>query len=241
MALPENLRQDVVVGLYDRGKNLHPRRRIINIGTSTMLKSGIWSPYLINMRPALSIDEKSEIPVPQQRRAKTLLLDAMAAELDSLEQEVPFSHVFGLPEAGTPLASAVSGVSGHSLLWQRVVPKEGYGSHQQLEGVHYPSQQVIEIDDVVTTGETKHEGAEFLAGYGLTVPGVVIAFDREQGGREAVESRGMLLRAAFGVTAVFGYLHDARRITTQEHHYLVDYTRGAPPIEEPHSHPWKRS
>jgi orotate phosphoribosyltransferase len=239
MALREDLKQNVIVGLYDRGKDLDPSRQIISIGNPKILKSGIWSPYLINMRPALSTDTKSPVPLPHQRRAKTLLLDAMAAELDCLEQEgLDFSHVFGLPEAGTPLASAVSGVSGHSLLWQRVIPKEGYGSHQDLEGVHYPSQQVIEIDDVVTTGETKNEGVKYLANYGLTVPGVVIAFDREQGGRQAVEERGMVLRAAFGVTAVFGYLRDAGRISSSVYDYLTDYTRGVPPTEEPHRHPW---
>jgi uridine monophosphate synthetase len=240
MALREDLMQDLVVDLYDRGEGLPSDKRILDIGTSKILKSGIWSPYLVNLRPVLSADVKSEVDTIHQLHNRDTLLQAMTEKLDDYARDVPFFHIFGLPEAGTPLASALAARSGRSLLWQRVKPKDSYGTHGDLEGVHYPGQTVIEIDDVVTTGDTKNEGAGFLAGYGLSTYGAVIAFDRDQGGREAVESMGIKVKAALGATAVFGYLLDAGRISTSEYSFLIDYTLRTPyPTKEPTKHPWK--
>ncbi len=240
MALAEHEAQELVVGLHERGANLPSSQRILDIGTSKILKSKIWSPYLVNFRPALSVDTSSELSVKQQKRIKTLLLGSIGIELDLLAEEVSFDHIFGPPEAGTPLASAVSGVSGYSLLWQRVKPKGDYGSHQDLEGIYFPGQKVVEVDDVVTTGGTKHEAVAFLADYELTVPGVVIGFDREQGGRKAVEAAGMKVRAALGAITTFEYLLEAGRLTQTEHDFLVDYTVNPAPLEEPVDHPWKQ-
>jgi orotate phosphoribosyltransferase len=241
VALPEHLAQELVVGLYDRGAELPSKQRILDIGTSKILKSKIWSPYLVNLRPALSLDSQSQMPRERQKRVKGLLLESVGTELDLLTEEdgVTFDHIFGPPEAGTPLASAVSGVSGHSLLWKRVIPKGDYGSHEDLEGVYFDGQDVVEVDDVVTKADTKREAAEFLASCGLNAVGVVIAFDREQGGSKAIEDMGMKVRAALRAKAAFAYLLDAGRLTQAQHDFLVDYTVNPAPLEEPADHPWK--
>jgi orotate phosphoribosyltransferase len=240
MASPEDIKQEVVVGLYDRGKDQPSHRRIIDIGTSKILKSGIWSPYLINLRPVLSADRDSKVGTVQQLHTRDQLLDLMGGEIDGIyPKSWPRLHLFGLPEAGTPLAAAVAARGGYSLLWQRVVPKQGYGSHQSLEGAFSPGDEIVQIDDVITTGGTKHEGAELMAENELTTSGVVVAFDREQGGKEAVEQSGIPLESVLGAIASFGYLLDARRITMSEHDFLVEYTINPTPRKEPSSHPWK--
>jgi orotate phosphoribosyltransferase len=241
MALGEHEKQDLVVGLYDRGEGLESQRRILDIGTSKILKSGIWSPYLVNLRPALSVDSQSVVSREDQTDIKNLLLQSMAEELCNLSDKVPFDHIFGLPEAGTPLAAAVSGAGGDSLLWQRVKPKEGYGSHQTLEGVYFKGQSVALVDDVATSGGTAETGVEFLTSNGLIANGMTIFFDREQGGAEAIKKTGLTLYSVIGATASFGYLLDGRRITKVEHDYLVDYTNNPAPTSEPASHPWKQS
>ncbi|HET9174657.1 MAG TPA: hypothetical protein VFN56_05285 [Candidatus Saccharimonadales bacterium] len=239
-------RQELVVGLFDRGADVPPERRIFDIGTWKPLRSGIWTPYVVNFRPALSIDTHSTLPVQRQRLFKSLLLEAIGDELDMLTSDdgITVDHIFGPPQAGTALASAVSGISGHSLLWQRL-QEEGnpktYGNHCELEGIYHPSQNVVEVDDVITTGGAKKAGRDFLAAYGLSVPAVVIGFDREQGGREGIESDGLHLRAALGATATFAYLRDARRITKTEHDYLVEYTQSPAPLSKPADHPWKHA
>jgi hypothetical protein len=82
MALPEHELQELVVGLYDRGVDQPHERRIIDIGVSKILKSGIWSPYVVNFRPALSLDENSSVSMNQQRRTKRLLLEAALTNWD---------------------------------------------------------------------------------------------------------------------------------------------------------------
>ena len=239
MALAEHLKQELVVGLYDRGAEQPSSKRVLDIGSSKILKSGIWSPYLVNLRTALSVDTESAVPIDRQRRVISLLVQAVGGEIDDLAKRHGFFHVYGPPEAGTPLASAVAGANGHSLLWRRVVPKPGYGSHQTLEGIYLPGQQVVQVDDVVTTAGTKVEEAEFLRSNELNSIAVAIVFDREQGGARAIAETGMDFGAALGATAAFGYLLDANRLTQSEHDYLVEYTNNPAPRSEPSDFPWK--
>lgn len=231
--------QELVTGLYERGVSMPPENRIIRIGTSVILKSGIWSPYLINMRPALSLDTQSEMTIDRQAHLKSLLIESMAHELDEINAERPFDHIFGSPEAGTPLASSLAAIGGYSLLWKRVLAKPGYGSHELLEGIYYPGQNVVQVDDVVTRANTKREADEFLRDCGLESTDVAVFADREQSGRQAVEAMGLNLRAAVGAKALFEYLADDGLITESEKDYLVSYTNNPnPPVGDPLDHPW---
>ena len=90
MALSEHEKEELVVGLYARGDGLDPSRRILDIGTSKILKSEIWSPYLVNFRPVLSVDEHSQVPIRQQKRIKTLFLEAMSDELSYFNHSLGF-------------------------------------------------------------------------------------------------------------------------------------------------------
>ncbi len=231
--------QELVTGLYERGLTLPPKNQIIRIGTSVILKSGIWSPYLINMRPALSVDTRSGMPVDKQTHLKSLLIESVAHELDEINSERPFDHIFGSPEAGTPLASSLAAIGGFSLLWKRVIPKPGYGSHELLEGIYYPGQKVAQVDDVVTRADTKREADEFLRECDLESTDIAVFADREQGGRQAVEAMGLNLRSAVGAKALFEYLADDGMISESERDYLIQYTNNPnPPTEDPMDHPW---
>lgn len=233
--------EELIVGLYDRGVGVAPNDKIFDIGVSKILKSKIWSPYLVNMRPALSIDYLAAMAVEKQQRIKKLMLGSMCLSLDGIQKVRPFQHIYGEPEAGTPLASALSAEGGYSLLWKRVVAKPGYGTHQLLEGVHHPGEKVAQIDDVVTLGTTKREADEFLKACDLKTADVAVFVNREQGGQAALESMGLHLDSALTATAIFDALHINRRLTTTEHDFLIDYTTNPAPFEEPADHPWKNA
>lgn len=211
--------EELIVGLYDRGMATDPNDRIFDIGVSKILKSKIWSPYLINMRPALSIDYQAAMTPEKQKRIKSMMLGAMCVRLDAVQSIRPFKHIYGEPEAGTPLASSLSAVGGYSLLWKRVVPKPGYGTHQQLEGVHHPGEKVTQIDDVVTLGDTKREANSFLHECDLETEDVVVFVDREQGGKDAVKAMDLHLQAALTATEVFGALHSNGRLNKTEYDF----------------------
>lgn len=233
--------EEMIVGLYDRGMGGDPADKIFDIGVSKKLKSGIWSPYLVNVRPALSIDHQNVMPIDKQVHIKSLMLSAMCMELGRVASKRPFQHIYGEPEAGTPFAAAIAAYGEYSQLWKRVIAKPGYGSHQLLEGVHHPGELVTQIDDVVTLGTTKREADIFLRECNLISNDVVVFVDREQGGRAAVEEMGLHLSAAVGALTLFAALEANQRITPTEADFLRDYTLNPPTTVEPTDHPWKQA
>jgi len=232
---------ELAVELYDRGKDLPPAARILDIGTSRIFKSGMWSPYLVNFRPVLSYDARSEVSREKQLETRNSLLKEYGVRLQSLEaiSGEKIDHIFGPAEAGTPLAAAIGGLCGFSVLWERVANKESFGSHQTLEGILLPGQRVVVIDDVVTTGLTKREGREMIQAANGIADDVVVGFDRCQGGREAVLDMGMTFSSVLNAYDVFAALYDNDRLTAGECDFLIEYTTSAPIFEEPAIHPWK--
>ncbi len=232
--------EEMVVGLYDRSMGTSvASHKIFDIGTSKILKSGIWSPYLVNMRPALSFDHENEMPIDEQEKLRSQVLGSVCLQLDEINSIRPFDHIYGEPEAGTPFTAAIAAIGGYSLLWRRVVPKPGYGTHELLEGVNYEGEIVAQVDDVVTLAETKREADEFLTECGAETYDVAVFGDREQGGKQKLHDMGLELKASVGMLTAFEVLRAHHRITQNQFDFLHDYTTGPLIYEEPLDHPWK--
>jgi orotate phosphoribosyltransferase len=111
--------------------------------------------------------------------------------------------VGGLTMGADPIASAVSLTSflaGDPIpaFYVRKEPK-GHGTNQWVEGKKGlpPGARVCVLEDVVTTGGSTLKAVERCATEGLQVAGVVALVDREEGGRAAVEAKGVPLRSLF--------------------------------------------
>jgi orotate phosphoribosyltransferase len=97
--------------------------------------------------------------------------------------------VAGVALGGCPLASAVSMFScsvtkPFPAVYVRKEAK-GHGSQNLVEGPYEPGQNVLLLEDVVTTGGSSLKALEALREAGLNPVGVVGVVDREQGGAEA--------------------------------------------------------
>ena len=111
--------------------------------------------------------------------------------------------VGGMTMGADPIASAVSLTSWLQAgplpaFYVRKEPK-GHGTNQWIEGKKgLPSpEQVVVVEDVVTSGASTLKAIERCRSEGLHVLGVVALVDREEGGREVVEKAGVELRALF--------------------------------------------
>ncbi len=111
--------------------------------------------------------------------------------------------VGGLTLGADPLASAISLTSylAGEPMQAFLVRKEpkGHGTGQWVEGrsTLKDGDPVVIVEDVVTTGASTLKAVERAQAEGLSVVGVVALVDRQEGGREAVEQRGFVLKALF--------------------------------------------
>ncbi len=113
-------------------------------------------------------------------------------------------EAIGGPTLGAdPIVTAVAVVSyleGHPLS-AFIVRKEpkGHGKGLWIEGdkALRPGMRVAVVEDVVTTGRSLLRAIEVCESFGLRVVQVLALIDREEGGREALRSKGYELEAIF--------------------------------------------
>jgi orotate phosphoribosyltransferase len=103
--------------------------------------------------------------------------------------------VGGLTLGADPIAYAISYASAgtNSPIRAFTVRKEAksHGTGKLIEGPFQPGDGVAVIEDVITTGGSALRAVDAVIAAGGAVRGVLALVDREEGGREAIESRGI--------------------------------------------------
>ena len=119
--------------------------------------------------------------------------------------------VAGLTLGADPIVSAVSVVSAWSnqpipALIIRKEPK-GHGTQAYIEGPSLPEgAKVVVLEDVVTTGGSALTAVERLQEVGYQVEQIIALVDREQGGAELYQSKGIDFKALFSIREIQQYV-----------------------------------
>jgi len=72
----------------------------------------------------------------------------------------------------------------------RKEPK-GHGTGRQIEGNFKPGDNVVVVDDVITTGGSTLKAIDAIKREGGKIAFCLVLVDREEGGRQAIEARGI--------------------------------------------------
>ena len=102
--------------------------------------------------------------------------------------------VGGLTLGADPIAFAISyaSVVTQTPLRAFTVRKEAkqHGTGNLIEGPFKPGDNVVIIEDVITTGKSAIQAIDAVKSAGGIILGVLAVVDREDGGREAIRARG---------------------------------------------------
>jgi uridine monophosphate synthetase len=164
--------------------------QLVKFGSFT-LKSGILSPIYIDFRQAQSYPSTLRI-----------VAKAFGEMLTGVETSI---FLAGVPEAGTPLATATGYEYGFKLLQPRKVVKE-HGTKSSVEGAFSDGDSVILIDDLITKGDSKLEAIEQVEAAGLKVEKFLVLVDREQGGMDTIRDAGYEIQAAMTISELLEIL-----------------------------------
>lgn len=123
------------------------------------------------------------------------LLRSIALEMVALLPET-FDKLAGLELGGIPLCTALSLETGKGCLYVRKVAKD-YGTENIVEGGLVHGEEVVVIEDVITTAGQVVSSVSEMRNLDLEVKKVVCVIDREQGGREKLSTIGCSLSSVF--------------------------------------------
>ncbi|HEY4704649.1 MAG TPA: orotate phosphoribosyltransferase [Thermoplasmata archaeon] len=141
------------------------------------LASGKKSPYYVDIKKAITR--------PEILRAIARGIALIAPDAD---------RIAGVELGAVPIAAAVAMETGKPYIMVRKERKE-HGTGKDFEGDLKAGDRVLFVEDVVTTGGTLAKAVERVRAHGADVSEVVAVVDREEGGRDALASIGVRLRA----------------------------------------------
>ncbi len=183
-----SLKRKLVLALHEIGA--------VKFG-SFKLKSGLTSPFYIDLRLIVSFPEIVEM-------ISTLLADKI--------KDLKFDSITGIPYTALPIASVLSTKLKVPLIYQRKEPK-AYGTALSIEGVFKKGETCLVIDDVMTTGESKIEIADAFKEAGLVIKDFVIVVDRSFDGHGFLSKYGYNLLAVVTINELVDVLLEEHLIT----------------------------
>ncbi len=168
----------------------------INFG-EFKLKSGVTSPIYLDLRLLISHPR---------------LLRETAELMWEKVEKLSFNCVCGVPYTALPIATALS--IGHNIpMVMRRKEAKDYGLKRMIEGHFTAGDTCLVVEDLVTTGSSVFETITPLADVGLKVSDVIIVIDREQGGKENIESKGYRLHSLLKLSEMLEILRQEEKIS----------------------------
>ena len=146
-----------------------------------LLKSGHFAPYYFDLRPLIS-----------HPNIICSICSLIYNKISSFEN----IRICGLPYAGIPYACTTSVLHNIPLLLLRKEQKL-HGTKKMIEGEYNKGDEIVIIDDILTTGSSIIESLDYLGEF--KIKKVVVIIDRLQGGREALKDYDIELESLYTI------------------------------------------
>uniref|UniRef100_A0A340TBA6 Uridine 5'-monophosphate synthase n=1 Tax=Anopheles minimus TaxID=112268 RepID=A0A340TBA6_9DIPT len=121
------------------------------------------------------------------------------------------THLCGVPYTALPVATLISIKANQPMLIRRKEAKK-YGTKKLIEGKFNAGDKCLIIEDVVTSGSSILDTVDDLRSEGLTVADAIVVVDREQGGSQNTEERGVRMHSLYTLSYLLQTMLEAKRI-----------------------------
>ena len=123
-----------------------------------------------------------------------------------------YDFICGVPYSALTFASGIAYAHNLPMLLKRKSVKE-YGTKKIIEGIYSKNQEVLIIEDVVTSGASVLETTGSIEDVGLNVKNICVLIDRNQGGVDTLTQMGYNVRCITNIYTIINVLHNNHKIS----------------------------
>lgn len=168
------------------------------------LSGGNWSPYYIDMRIIPSF------PGAFRRIGKIYVQLAR-----KILNHTIFHRVAGIPITGMPFACLLAFFLSKPFIYVRKETKT-YGRQRKVEGILYPGDSVLLVDDLITSGHSLLATATAIKAEGGIVKDALVIIDREEGGKKTLAKEGIRLNSLIKMSEAAQILYNIEAIDDRQ-------------------------
>lgn len=197
------------------------------------LKSGDVSPFYINMKSCMSSVENRDNIFSFIKKKYDLYVKKLkrTAEKDNTLEEFEdlfdIKGIIGVPYGGIQYAIRLGEQLGlPNLILRDKLKEHGLGTKKPkyVEGIYNVGDNVIVVEDVVSTGASCLEGIKHIEQSGLSVSLVVVIMDRDQGGVDLIESEGYNVLTITNVNSYLETLVNNKLVEQYQYEAVIHFT-----------------
>ncbi len=131
-----------------------------------------------------------------------------------------FNVIAGIPTSGLIYASTLAYNLQKPFIYIRKEAKN-WGEKKKIEGFLEKNKNVLIVDDLVTTGKSLVEAVNSIQEEGGIVTDVLVFIDREEGGREKLESKKVRLHSFIRIREILKFLVEAKKINHDQYNMVL--------------------
>lgn len=180
------------------------------------IKSGVWSPYYLDLTWLLSSPlDFTCITNLVVNRIRQIMASHKIDKLASIELK-----------GALILPSIACGLILPGIVVRKAEKKYGL-TGRMAGGIVTRGEHLLFFDDVISEGTSKLEGIKPFEELGAKVGHVLVVVDREQGGKEKIESRGYKFHALTRISELISCLLQSSSISESEASTVLDHVKNS--------------